>query len=119
MPLLDPLSSIVTALKRDQIIPDVIPATFSPSTLLSVTWSNGKGALLGNELTREDTMDEPLISFAPTAVADAAGELLSGNAIAEVTYTLVMSDPDAPSRADPKYGEFRHWVVSLFIAKIT
>nr|KAG5704085.1 hypothetical protein BaRGS_017589 [Batillaria attramentaria] len=26
-------------------------------------------------------------------------------------YTLLMHDPDAPSRADPKFGEFQHWVV--------
>lgn len=26
-------------------------------------------------------------------------------------YTVVMTDPDAPSRADPKFREWRHWVV--------
>lgn len=26
-------------------------------------------------------------------------------------YTLIMSDPDAPSRADPKFGEWNHWLV--------
>jgi hypothetical protein len=26
-------------------------------------------------------------------------------------YTLVMSDPDAPSRSNPKMREWRHWVV--------
>jgi phosphatidylethanolamine-binding protein (PEBP) family uncharacterized protein len=26
-------------------------------------------------------------------------------------YTLVMNDPDAPSRADPKNGEWHHWCV--------
>lgn len=26
-------------------------------------------------------------------------------------YTLIMTDPDAPSRADPKFREFKHWVV--------
>lgn len=30
----------------------------------------------------------------------------------DVSYTLVMTDPDAPSRDDPKFGPFRHWVVS-------
>lgn len=26
-------------------------------------------------------------------------------------YTLTMSDPDAPSRQDPIYGEFMHWLI--------
>ncbi|KAF8414558.1 hypothetical protein L210DRAFT_3434826, partial [Boletus edulis BED1] len=30
----------------------------------------------------------------------------------DVGYTLVMTDPDAPSRSDPKMGEWRHWLVS-------
>lgn len=100
--------SIIIAIKRDGIIPDVVPPSFTPSMTLSVAWSNGKQTLLGNELTRADTMDEPSISFAPIAVPGA-----SGNAVAEATYTVVMTDPDAPSRADPKYGEVKHWIVSL------
>jgi len=30
---------------------------------------------------------------------------------AEVAYTLVMLDPYVPSREDPAYRSFRHWVV--------
>ena len=26
-------------------------------------------------------------------------------------YTLLMTDPDAPSREDPKFGEWKHWLV--------
>jgi len=26
-------------------------------------------------------------------------------------YTLIMTDPDAPSRAEPKFREFKHWVL--------
>ncbi|KAI6171785.1 hypothetical protein M3Y98_00900900 [Aphelenchoides besseyi] len=26
-------------------------------------------------------------------------------------YTLAMVDPDAPSRKDPKFGQYRHWLV--------
>ena len=25
--------------------------------------------------------------------------------------SLITADPDAPSRADPKWGEWRHWLV--------
>lgn len=116
MPLLDPLSSVITALKREQIIPDVIPESFtSPSVLFSVIYpKTGKEATLGTQLTREDTLDEPDIHFAPMVVstAEAGAEALNPT---EPSYTLVMTDPDAPSRTEPKYRQFRHWVVSISV----
>lgn len=36
---------------------------------------------------------------------------LKWNADKDTLYTLIMTDPDAPSRADPKYREVRHWLV--------
>lgn len=38
---------------------------------------------------------------------------MGGNPTSEVTYscTIVLTDPDALSRADPNYRQFRHWVV--------
>jgi hypothetical protein len=47
----------------------------------------------------------------PFANVDSTGE---GEDLAkEVSYTLVMVDPDAPSRGDPKYRQFRHWMVRI------
>ncbi|KAL0572054.1 hypothetical protein V5O48_009912 [Marasmius crinis-equi] len=107
----DPLSAVVTALKREQVIPDVIPEDFNPSVLFSVIYPSGKEALLSSELTREDTLDEPEINFTPMVVSDeAAGDSTTDGG--ETTYTLVMTDPDAPSRAEPKYRQFRHWVIT-------
>lgn len=62
---LDPLSSLVTALKRHQIVPDIIPQGFSPSVLLNIVYPNGKEALFGNELTVADTAEEPEVNFVP------------------------------------------------------
>uniref|UniRef100_A0A0W0F8D0 PEBP-like protein n=1 Tax=Moniliophthora roreri TaxID=221103 RepID=A0A0W0F8D0_MONRR len=107
----DPLTAVVTALKREQIIPDVIPEDFDPTVLFSVIYPNGKEALLSTELTREEALNEPDINFTPMVPSDeAAGDSTSDSG--ETTYTLVMMDPDAPSRADPKFKEFRHWVIS-------
>jgi len=103
---MDPLSNVVTALERENIIPEVIPATFSPSILFSVVWPNGKAAVLSDYLSREDTLEEPDVNFVPLTVTDVPA------VIQDVTYTLVMTDPDAPSRADPKYRQFRHWVIT-------
>lgn len=51
---------------------------------------------LGNELTPTQVKDLPSVSFA---------------ADPQKFYTLVMTDPDAPSRIEPTYREFKHWVV--------
>ncbi|KAI0367325.1 PEBP-like protein [Pilatotrama ljubarskyi] len=102
----DPLSSIISALKREQIIPDVLPETisFTPSVLFSVVYPNGSEVNLGNHMTVEETQDEPEIRFAA----------LNGqwDDASEASYTLAMLDPDAPSRAEPIYRTFRHWVIT-------
>jgi hypothetical protein len=104
--LLDPLNAVTEDLKNNGIIPDVIPVDppFHPKALLVVTFPTNQEALLGNTLTKTDTADEPTVMFTP--VPDVTDE---------ATYTLVMTDPDAPSRANPKFREWRHWVVSVFI----
>ncbi|KAG7440057.1 PEBP-like protein [Guyanagaster necrorhizus] len=100
----DPLSSVIVSLEREKIIPDVIPEAFSPSVLFTVIYPTGKEGLLGSELTREEAFDEPEINFMP----------MQNNigTEGEPTYTLVMTDPDAPSRAEPKFRQFRHWVIT-------
>jgi len=112
MPLLDPLTAVKMALTDAGIIPDVIPADppFIPKALLVVTFLTGQEALLGNTLTKTDTADEPTVAFTPMQVPD----VIDGP-----TYTLVMTDPDAPSRTDPKFGQWRHWVVSVTINNMT
>ena len=105
----DPLSAIISALQKEQIIPDVVPAatSFTPTVLFSVVYPNGAEVNLGNELTVEETQDEPDIRLAA----------LNGpwDDAPEASYTLVMLDPDAPYRADAVYRSFRHWVVSALI----
>lgn len=105
MSLLDPLGAVTTAIKKAGIIPDVIPdkTPFIAEALLVVRWPTGKEAMLGNTLTTIDTADEPSVSFTP---------MQSFAAATDVGYTLVMTDPDAPSRSDPKMGQWRHWLVS-------
>ncbi|OJA12358.1 hypothetical protein AZE42_04330 [Rhizopogon vesiculosus] len=105
MPLLDPLNAVRNALTDAGVIPDVIPADppFIPKALLVVTFPTCQEALLGNTLTKSDTADEPTVAFTPMQVPDVTEE---------PTYTLVMTDPDAPSRKDPKFGQWRHWVTT-------
>ena len=110
-----PLDSIVVALKRGAIIPDVIPFDFVPTLLFSIVFPTGCEVATGNTLLREDTLDEPDIVITPMnlpfANADSTGE---GDDFAkEVSYTLAMTDPDAPSAEDPKYRQSRHWLVRI------
>lgn len=50
----------------------------------------------GNELTPTQVKQQPKVEW---------------DANDETYYTLIMTDPDAPSRVDPKFREFRHWLV--------
>lgn len=88
------------------MLKQVIPGDFKfePSTLFSVTWGE-KEAMLGNELQKYDTVEEPRVSLTPM-----------GSIEEDATYTLALVDPDAPSREDPKFSMFRHWVVCKFTA---
>ncbi|GAB6024935.1 hypothetical protein CHUAL_010037 [Chamberlinius hualienensis] len=75
------------------IIPDVI-ATVPPKTI-TVKYPSGVQAK-GEELTPTQVKDQPTVQY----------EADPGK-----WYTFVMTDPDAPSRADPKFGEWLHWLV--------
>ncbi|KAI0696588.1 PEBP-like protein [Cytidiella melzeri] len=104
----DPVSGVAEALRREQLIPDVLPESFVPSMLFSVVYPGSEEVMLGNELLVSDTEEEPQISFAPMSMpaeqADSDGD--------EVAYTLAMFDPDVPTRADPQFKTFRHWVIT-------
>eukprot|EP00057_Strongylocentrotus_purpuratus_P016071 XP_011670545.1 PREDICTED: protein D2 [Strongylocentrotus purpuratus] len=76
------------------VVPDVVDQ--DPAAIAAVTWASGVEANLGNILTPTVVKDAPTMTW-PTE----EGAL----------YTVVMTDPDAPSRADPKFREWRHWIV--------
>jgi phosphatidylethanolamine-binding protein len=97
-------SVVTSALRQARLVPDIVPEDFEPSIFLSITYPNGLQALLGNELTVEETTDQPSITFSSINPAD---ETIDVSAF----YTLAMLDPDAPFAAEPIYRSFRHWVV--------
>lgn len=63
---------------------------------IQITYPSGVKVLEGNELT-------------PTQVQHIPSVVWDANAIDY--YTLIMADPDAPSRSNPIYREYRHWTV--------
>ncbi|RWS26115.1 OV-16 antigen precursor-like protein [Leptotrombidium deliense] len=78
-----------------KVIPDVVSA--APKYLLNVTYENRVKVHLGNELTIAQTKNAPVKVAWPFEV----GEL----------YSLFMVDPDAPSRQNPRFGQWMHWLV--------
>ena len=110
MSLKDPLS-IVSALERSSIIPDVVPPSLVPTHSLSILYP-GKEVGLGNEFTVEETVDEPSVKFEALDAFSSGERAESSSKGEEPSYTLVMLDPDAPYRDNPEFRSFRHWVVS-------
>ncbi|KAK4879714.1 hypothetical protein RN001_007860 [Aquatica leii] len=81
-------------MEKFQVVPDVIDKT--PAAVLDVTYTGNIKVNQGNELTTTNVKEYPAVNW---------------NAEDNSLYTLVMTDPDAPSRKDPKYREWHHWLV--------
>ncbi|XP_002013313.2 uncharacterized protein LOC6587906 [Drosophila persimilis] len=79
---------------KHEIVPDVVPV--GPNKLLKVTYGGGLVVDKGAELTPTQVKAQPNVEW------DAEPEAL---------YTLILTDPDAPSRKQPKFREWHHWLV--------
>ncbi|XP_017796621.1 PREDICTED: protein D2-like isoform X1 [Habropoda laboriosa] len=88
------LSSMAEALKTHGVVPDVIDKV--PQNVLNVTYPNKLTVDIGKVLTPTQVKDPPTVTWD----ADANGY-----------YTVCMTDPDAPSRKEPKFREWHHWLV--------
>lgn len=84
------------AFKTNEVVPDVIK--YAPKSEMIVLYRKfNKEVKLGNILTPAQVKDAPQVKF----------EAVSGS-----YYTLVFTDPDAPSRKKPIRREWYHWLVS-------
>jgi len=79
---------------RSEIVPLLWPTKFD-ATVLSITY--GTVSL------------QPASVLTPTQVKDYP--TVQWNKAGHAYYTLIMTDPDAPSRQDCKFREFVHWTV--------
>lgn len=85
----------ISKMEKDEVVPDVVDVV--PHAVVDVKFANGAEVKMGNELTPTLVKDPPNYVSWPTT----PGSL----------YTLCMTDPDAPSRQNPKYREWHHWLV--------
>ncbi|XP_067012135.1 protein D2 isoform X2 [Anabrus simplex] len=79
---------------KHAVVPDVIEK--APAAVAEVTYPSGVKVDMGNELTPTQVKDPPTVKWPAKD-----GTL----------YTLCMTDPDAPSRKEPKFREWHHWLV--------
>lgn len=80
--------------KKHCVVPDVI--SIAPQELVDVNFANGVKVEMGKELTPTQVKSPPTVKWA---------------AKESEYYTLAMVDPDAPSRENPKFREWHHWLV--------
>ncbi|KAJ8703760.1 hypothetical protein PYW07_013054 [Mythimna separata] len=88
------MADLQTIFKEQCIIPDVI--NIAPGELLTVKYPNGTTVEPGKVLTPTQVKDQPTVTWA---------------AKEQEYYLLAMVDPDAPSREEPKFREWHHWLV--------
>ncbi|KAF1996291.1 PEBP-like protein [Amniculicola lignicola CBS 123094] len=99
--VLDDLLTVVAELKKAEIIPTVIEA-FLPTLTVSISWSKKHSAALGNTIKPSHLQNQPSITL--------HGD---GNTYNEhLKYIVTLTDPDAPSRVDPKWSQMCHWIAS-------
>ncbi|KAJ7794377.1 PEBP-like protein [Mycena olivaceomarginata] len=113
MPLIDPFSSLTAALTTVHLIPDVLPASFAPTALLTILLPSGPVAP-GAEVPISETVEAPKVAIAAAPKEEDVGEdgLVKNFGADGPKYTLAMFDPDAPSAAQPTSRQFRHWVIT-------
>lgn len=87
--------SLFKAFKSNEIVPDVLSKP--PHDVIHVKYEKSdKEVDFGKELTPTDVGQMPHVHY---------------DADDESFYTLIMTDPDAPSRKNPIRREWHHWLV--------
>lgn len=102
MSLLTISSSIIDGLKKSEIIPEVID-NFEPKGLLTISYGKDKEVAMGNTLKVDETQQLPKFQFTNNS------NLKFNN---NDKFTIVLTDPDAPSKTDKKWSEFCHYIKS-------
>ncbi|KIV97828.1 hypothetical protein PV10_01533 [Exophiala mesophila] len=99
--------AIRDTLKDSQIIGDVLD-DFTPDYYIDITYpKHHESVRLGNDIPVPFVSHRPVFTFQPLSTA-ASPAVETNNA----TFTLILTDPDAKSREDPKWSEMCHWIVT-------
>jgi phosphatidylethanolamine-binding protein (PEBP) family uncharacterized protein len=104
MPLWYALLSEKYRLQKAHIIPDTLD-DFVPSCYLHIVYTySHEVVVLGNRIKLSHTKKAPVV------------KILCSNATADngsKSFTIALTDPDAPSRKKPEWSEMCHWIATL------
>ncbi|ODV59595.1 YbhB/YbcL family Raf kinase inhibitor-like protein [Ascoidea rubescens DSM 1968] len=129
-PLVTISDSIIESLNKHEVFPDVLPE-FKPKGLLTISYGKDKDVALGNTFSPDETQSVPRIAFtlnqpdssttSASSNKNSEGNLDSSyiNITSSDLFTLVVTDPDAPSRTDKKWSEYCHYIASNLVLKDT
>lgn len=99
-------------LEKAHIIPDILDP-FTPLLTLNATWKKAT-AEIGNTIKPKKAKKEPTVHFLDTvplvsslATGDEFHKLSPG-----IQLTIALTDPDAPSRSNPKWSQICHWIAT-------
>jgi hypothetical protein len=102
-------------LEKANIIPTVLDP-FTPLLTLNVTWKKAI-ADLGNSIKPKKAKKQPSIALfdvVPSSSVsinnDNEGPIKALND--KIQLTIALTDPDAPSREDPEWSQFCHWIAT-------
>ncbi|KAF4400161.1 hypothetical protein G4B88_019370 [Cannabis sativa] len=84
-------------LTLERIVGDVVD-NFIPTVKMTVIYNSNRQLINGHELTPSLFISKPLVEI--------------GGEDMRTSYTLIMTDPDAPSPSDPYLKEHLHWIVT-------
>ncbi|KAH6867575.1 carboxypeptidase Y inhibitor [Thelonectria olida] len=102
----DYMSHIRQKLEDAEIIPTVVD-DFTPILVLDAKWKSDS-ASLGNTLNPADLQSPPSVHLVkPESQLHSDIKVAPGS-----TFVLTLTDPDAPSRDNPKWSEFCHWIAT-------
>jgi len=103
----NPFDHIKKALKKADIIDDIVDS-FTPKCFVTPTYFKDTGGskkeypvYLGDHLNPKKTKKKPSMKVLCPGMNQTSG------------MTIVLTDPDAPSRKNPKWGEMCHWIAGV------
>ncbi|KAF5027142.1 hypothetical protein F66182_768 [Fusarium sp. NRRL 66182] len=100
------LDQIRQRLLDAEIIPDIID-DFPPALALRASWKHDS-ADLGNTLKPHHLSKSPSVRLEKVETDSSFDSQLTRR----ISYAIALTDPDAPSRDDPKWSEFCHWIAT-------
>lgn len=109
----DSILNVRDELKKAEIIPTVLD-DFIPSWTLTIAWPYKNNPKNPHNVTTKlgNTIKPSKLSRPPNAYIEGDPSSTSKDDLPPFEIVLTLTDPDAPSRDDPKWSEMCHWIVS-------